>query len=268
MSEGYFDAIRQRILRGRGFTRQEAETSSPVVVINEALAKQMWHEQNPLGSVVRINGKQRLTVIGIAADTHQMGLDTLARPEADVPMRSIGSIALVVRTSGDPIRLSPTISRQIWSTDKDQPVSDIMALDERTAAGNAQRRFDAFLFGSFAGLALVLAAVGLYGVLSYAVAQRTREMGIRMALGAGRRDVARLVVGNGFLLVAVGLAIGLAGAFALTRLMSSLVFGVTTMDPLAFVGAVIVLAPVAVLASYVPARRAARIDPMVSLRVE
>jgi putative ABC transport system permease protein len=207
-------------------------------------------------------------VIGIAADTHQMGLDTPARPEADLPTRTIGSIALAVRTSGDPMRLSQSISEQVWSIDKDQPVADIMALDQRTDAGNAQRRFDAFLFASFAGLAVLLAAIGLYGVLSYAVEQRTREMGIRMALGADRVQVARLVVGNGAMLVAIGLAIGLAGAFALTRLMSSLVFGINTMDPLSFVGAVVVLAPIALLASYIPARRAARIDPMVSLRVE
>jgi putative ABC transport system permease protein len=269
VSEGYFDAIRQRIVRGRGFTRQEAEKAEPtVVVVNETLAKQLWHGQEPLGSVVRLNAKQRLTVIGIAADTHQMGMDTPARPEADIPNRTIEAMALVVRTSSDPMLLSPSITEQVWSIDKDQPVSDIIALDERTAEGNAQRRFDAFLFGSFAGLAVLLAAVGLYGVLSYGVAQRTREMGIRMALGADRHDVARLVVGNGFLLVAIGLGIGLAGAFALTRLMSSLVFGITTMDPLSYVGAVVVLAPIALLASYIPARRAARIDPMVSLRVE
>jgi putative ABC transport system permease protein len=269
VSEGYFDAIRQRIVRGRGFTRREAEKADPtVVVVNEALAKQMWHGQDPLGSVVRLNAKQRLTVIGIAADTHQMGMDTPARPEADIPNRTIEAMALVVRTSGDPMGLSTAISERVWSIDKDQPVADIAALDERTAEGNAQRRFDAFLFAAFAGLALLLAAVGLYGVLSYGVAQRTREMGIRMALGAGRGDVARLVVGDGFLLVAIGLGIGLAGAFALTRLMSSLVFGITTMDPLSYVGAVLVLAPIALLASYIPARRAARIDPMVSLRVE
>jgi putative ABC transport system permease protein len=269
VSEGYFDAIRQRIVRGRGFTRQEAEKSDPtVVVVNETLAKQLWHGQNPLGSVVRLNGKQRLTVIGTAADTHQMGMDTPARPEADIPNRTIGAMALVVRTSGDLMRLSPSITAQVYSIDKDQPVSDIAALDERTAEGNAQRRFDAFLFGAFAGLAVLLAAIGLYGVLSYGVTQRTREMGIRMALGADRGDVTRLVVGNGFLLVSIGLVIGLAGAFALTRLMSSLVFGITTMDPLSYVGAVVVLAPIALLASYIPARRAARIDPMVSLRVE
>jgi putative ABC transport system permease protein len=268
VSEGYFDAIRQRIVRGRGFTRQEAEKSPPaVVVVNEALAKQMWHSENPIGSVARLN-KLRVTVIGIAADTHQMGLDTPARPEADLPTRTIGSIALAVRTSGDPMKLSRSISEQVWSIDKDQPVSDIIALDQRTDAGNEQRRFDAFLFASFAGLAVLLAAVGLYGVLSYAVEQRTREMGIRMALGADRAQVARLVVGNGAVLVAIGLAIGLAGAFGLTRLMSSLVFGINTMDPLSFVGAVVVLAPIALLASYIPARRAARIDPMVSLRVE
>ena len=270
VSENYFDVIRQPIVRGRGFVRLDAETpQASVAIINEALANQISQDADPVGRVLLLGGNhRRLTIIGVAANTHQMGLDTPTRPEIDLPTRSIGQIALLVRTAGDPMRLSQAVTSQVWAIDKDQPVSEVATLDQKTWEGNAKRRFDAFLFGSFAVLALILSAIGLYGVLAYGVAQRRREIGIRMALGADRGRIARLVVGNGFTLAAIGLAIGLAGAFALTRLMSSLVFGVSTSDFVSFAAAVVVLAPIALLASYIPANRAARIDPMVSLRIE
>ena len=270
VSENYFDTVRQPILRGRVFTRQDAEQDPPTVaIVNEASARQISPDGNALGKLIFVGRPDhKFTVVGIAANTHQMGLDSTTRPEVDIPTRSISHLALAVRTTGDPMRLATAVESQVSAIDKDQPVSEIKTLSDRTAEGNARRRFDAFLFGSFAALALILAAIGLYGVLSYAVAQRTREIGIRMALGADRGTVTRMIVTNGATVAALGLTIGLVAAVVLTRLMGGLLYGVSATDPVAFGLAAATLLPVALLACYVPARRASRIDPMVSLRVE
>jgi putative ABC transport system permease protein len=164
--------------------------------------------------------------------------------------------------------LATTVRRTVWEIDKDQPVSDISSMDEVVSQSVARQRFSMLLLGVFAGLALVLAAVGIYGVMSYSVAQRTREIGIRMALGAQRSDVLKMTVGQGLRLVFTGVAIGLAAAFVLTRVMSTLLFGVTPTDALTFFSVSIVLVSVAVLASYIPAVRATRVDPMFALRYE
>jgi putative ABC transport system permease protein len=174
----------------------------------------------------------------------------------------------VVRANFDPLSLATTVRQTVWEIDKDQPVSDISSMEEIVSDSVARQRFSMLLLGVFAGLALVLAAVGIYGVMSYSVAQRTREIGIRMALGAQRSDVLKMTVGQGLRLVFTGVAIGLAAAFVLTRVMATLLFGVSPTDPLTFVSISIVLIGVAVLASYIPALRATRVDPMFALRYE
>ena len=181
---------------------------------------------------------------------------------------SFAANAVVVRTQVDPLSLGTAVRKVVWEIDKDQPVSDIRSMEEIVSRAVARQRFSMMLLGIFAMLALVLAAVGIYGVMSYSVAQRTQEIGIRMALGAQRSDVLKMAVGQGLRLVLIGIVIGLAVAFGLTRVMASLLFGVSATDPATFVTISLVLVSVAVLASYIPALRAARIDPMVALRYQ
>jgi ABC-type antimicrobial peptide transport system permease subunit len=197
-----------------------------------------------------------------------MGADSDVRPQTFMPTRNISEIALMVRTAREPMTLAGAVSSAVWSVDKDQPVSDIKTMEEHLRGGNAQRRFNMVLFAGFAGLALLLSAVGIYGVLSYGVTQRRQEIGIRMALGADSRRILRLVAAQGFAVALIGVAIGLAGALALTRLMSSIIFGVQPNDPVTFAGVTVVISLVALLASYFPARRAARMDPVQSMRAE
>ena len=273
VTENYFQTKGSRIVRGRTFTRAEAEESEPrVIVISESLAKQYWSGQDPIGRAILVpqgHGKKiRLGIIGIAADTHQMGLDTASRPELYRPSRSFNDFSLVVRCAGNPMQFAPTITKQVYAIDKDQPVTDITTMDEIVRGSGDDRRFTMTMLSVFSGLALVLASVGLYGVLAYSVAQRRREIGIRMALGAKAEDVVRLVVGQGLWLTLIGIGIGLAGAFALTRLMESLIFGVSAADPATFGLISAGLTAVALVASYLPARRAAKIDPMEALRTE
>ena len=181
---------------------------------------------------------------------------------------SLAQNALVVRTKVDPLSLATTVRNAIWAIDKDQPVSNIRSMEEIVSTAVARQRFSTMLLGIFAAVALVLAAVGIYGVMSYSVAQRTREIGIRMALGAQRSDVLKMTVKQGLRLVGAGVLIGLAAAFVLTRVMSSLLFGVSATDPLTFISISGILILVAVLASYIPALRATKIDPMVALRYQ
>jgi len=205
----------------------------------------------------------------VVADTRQLGLDSPPRPEMFFPSRSqFPRLALIVRTAGDPMRMAPAVTAQVWAIDKDQPVHDVQAMDRVVDDSISQRRFNMLLLAVFAATALVMAAVGIYGVLAYAVSRRTREIGIRMALGAQTRDVLRLIGREGFVLVLTGIGIGLAGALALTRLMSSLLFGVSPTDATTFALVPALLAGVALAACYLPARRAARVDPTVALRFE
>ena len=272
VGDGYFETLGMPILRGRSFTRQDAaQAKASVIVVNEALAKRIAPHGDPLGKVLLLGGGPdalRLTVIGVKADTHQMGLDTEARPELFVPTRTFNSIALVVRTVDDPLRLSNAVQSQVWTIDPNQPVADVYSMEQRMADGLEQRRFNMLLFGIFAGLALLLASVGIYGVLAYTVTQRMREIGIRIALGASARNVAALVLRQGLLLALAGVVVGGGAAFALTRWMESLIFGVSPTDPVTFSAVAALLVGIALAASYVPARRATSVDPMRSLRVE
>jgi putative ABC transport system permease protein len=272
VGDGYFETLGMPILRGRSFTRQDAEQSKPsVIVVNQALAKRISPRGEAVGKFLLLGGgpnPARVAVIGIKADTHQMGLDTEVRPELFLPTRTLNSIALVVRTADDPLRLSNAVQSQVWAIDANQPVADVYSMEQRMSDGLSQRRFNMLLFGIFAGLALLLASIGIYGVLAYTVTQRMREIGIRIALGASARNVAGLVLRQGLLLALAGVVIGGGAAFALTRWMESLIFGVSPTDPVTFSAVSTLLVAIALAASYVPARRAVKLDPMRSLRIE
>jgi predicted permease len=269
------------LLKGRFFTRHDNASGPLVTVIDEELARIHFPEEDPIGKrIVMGISPQEIEIVGVVEHVMHYGFEGQVpvqaqfyipfeqAPEQAMPLLA-GRMALTVRTSlSDPMSLAGTVRDQVLSVDKDQPVFQVQTMEQILASSLATRRFSMFLFAVFSAVALVLSAVGIYGVMSYAVNQRTREIGIRMALGARRADVMRLVVGQGMALTAIGLGLGLASAFGLTRLMSSLLFGVTATDPTTYAGIALLLGLVALTACYIPARRATKVDPMVALRYE
>jgi putative ABC transport system permease protein len=277
VSPGYFEAMRIPLLRGRLFQDADGPDAPPVAIVNETMARKFWPDQDALGKRFKFDdadGKTPWrTIAGIVGDVRQMRLNDPPRQEMYFPYLQARENWMVPRdlaihTSGDPLSLAGAVRQAVWSVDKDQPVSDVMTLDNLLDHEVAQRRVQTALLGGFAAVALILACIGIYGVLSYLVTQRTREIGVRVALGASAADVFRTVAGQGMTLAAVGIAAGLAVALALSRLLGSLLFGVSAGDPLAYVSAIAVFGAVALLACYFPARRAARVDPLVALRYE
>jgi len=271
----YFQTMSIPQLQGRSFTEQDRENTPNVIIVNEALASRYWPNQDAIGKRLAItpeeSGKQVWReIVGVVGNVRHKALETEVMPEAYFPFKQSPEnfMSLVVRTASDPASMVPTIRSQVLSIDKDQPVSDIMTMEQRVAGSVAAKRFVMFLLGAFSILALGLAAVGIYGVMAYLVTQRTKEIGVRMALGAQKRDVLRLVVGKGMVLAVIGAAIGLVASLALTRLMRSLLFEVTPTDWLTFVIVSVVLLTVALLACYIPARRATKVDPLTALRYE
>jgi predicted permease len=271
VSPGYFATMGIDVVRGRGFTDHDVATSTPVTVINEAIAEQLWPGQDPVGKrLVRTWGGPPLEVIGVARDAKYRNLFEPRRLTFYQPLTQDYHGALVVhlRPQGDPLALAGPLERAVHSIDPDLPVFRIQPLQERLDASLGQQRTAATLVGAFGVLALVLASIGLYGAVSYSAAQRTREFGIRVALGAQTPDVVRQVLREGLMLGGIGLAIGLVCAGAATRVLRSQLYGVTPTDPMSFAAVSVLLLGVALLASYVPARRATRVDPMVALRTE
>ena len=260
------------LLRGRLFTEHDSKGAPRVVIINETMAKQFFPDEDPIGKRIHVTNGPVIyrEIVGIVGDVKQYGLDQKTPPQTYEPylQEPFSFMSLVVRTAGDPTSLSAAIRSEVLSIDSEQPVSSIKTLDQILSTSIAQQRFAMLLFGVFGAVAMILAAVGIYGVMSYAVTQRTHEIGIRMALGAGQRDVLRLIIGHGMILTLIGIAVGLGAAFALTRLMSSLLFGVSVTDLTTFAIFSASLAAVALLACAVPARRALKVDPMVALRYE
>ncbi|HEX8719946.1 MAG TPA: ABC transporter permease [Pyrinomonadaceae bacterium] len=281
VSPNYFRTLNVGVRKGREFTARDRQGAPPVVVINEAMARKYWPDEDPVGRRLALSteayqgGKFDLNgawreVVGVVADVRHAGLGEQPEPEAYVPYLQSPNrdMTLVLRTASDPTQLAGAISRETYNIDKDQPVSNVRTMSQLLSTSLARPRFNFLLLTIFAGVALVLAAVGVYGVISYSVTQRTQEFGIRMALGAQVGDILRLVFREGMTLALVGIVIGLAGAFALTRYIASLLYGLSATDPLTFAGVSGVLALVAVLACYFPARRAVRIDPINALRYE
>jgi putative ABC transport system permease protein len=268
VSANYFSTMEIPLRRGRLFQDREAE---PVVVINESAAKRFWPGEDPLGRRVRLDQSAPwATVVGIVADVQMRGARGTNVVETYIPywQNPEAGINVALKTAGDPRALVEPLRRAIMEVDPGIAVASIATMDELVAQSIGSSRFYALLVAVFAALALVLAAVGIYGVMSYAVAQRTQEIGVRLALGAGRRQIFALVVGETVKLAAVGLVLGLAGAVAVSRALGDLVFGIPRMDPVTFGVTAALLVAVAFLATWLPARRATRIDPMVALRIE
>jgi putative ABC transport system permease protein len=271
VNSGYFRSLNIPVLEGRVFTDADARDSQPVVIINDTLARRHWPEESPIGKKLKLPAdKQPREVVGVIATVKRSGLESAADQETFVPyLQSFVAITgLVIRTQGDPASMVGAIQGEMKSLDPDLPLYDIKTMEERLSESVAKRRFTLLLLGLFAAIALLLAAIGIYGVMSYSVAQRTHEIGIRMALGGQARDMLRLVIKQGMALTLVGVAIGLVAAFALTRLIESFLFGVSATDPATFTVVSLVLAAVAFAACFVPARRATKVDPMEALRHE
>jgi predicted permease len=272
ITPGYFQTMQTPILRGRAFTRQDTAKSLPVVIINQTLARHFFPGQNPLGKRLKVgvdNEKGWWQIVGVAADQAYAGWDGLYSNEVYFPFaREPWGGDFVVRTKVAPAAAASEIRKAIWSVDKDLPVIGMETMEEALDHAYRPRRFNMALLVAFALLAVIIAAVGIYGVMSYTVARRTHEIGVRMALGAQKGHVLKVVMGQGMLLALIGVAAGIAGAFGLTRFLSSMLFGVEPTDALTFVIVSLVLLAVAMLACYIPARRATKVDPMVALRYE
>jgi putative ABC transport system permease protein len=261
------------LLAGRSFTEHDTVGSARVVLVNETLARTLWPNGNPVGQRITMRDwGPPLTgeIVGVVGDVKGNGLDAAAGPMLYWPYTQFGQIfnTMVVRSNDDPLRLAVAVKSRIWSVDKDQPVSRVQTMDQILSDSVARRRLYAVLLGVFAWVALLLAAAGIYGVVSYSVTQRTREIGIRVALGAGRVDVLWLIIAQAAKLALTGELAGILLALGLTRLMASLLFGISAADPLTFAAVAILLSTVALAACYIPARRAIRVDPTVALRNE
>ncbi|HEX8775382.1 MAG TPA: ABC transporter permease [Pyrinomonadaceae bacterium] len=272
VSPRYFQTMEIPVTAGREFTDQDNAAGAGTIIINETFARRYFPSGDAVGKRMKLRGDDNpwLTIVGVVRDVKHTELT--AQPRMEMYLSALQSpfnfMNIVVRTSTDPASLTTAVRKEVWAVDKDQPVSDVQTMLQLVSNSVARARFNTLLLGLFASVALLLAAIGLYGVMSYSVTQRTHEIGIRMALGAQRRDVLRLVVGQGMILALIGVALGLLAAFAVSRVMSSLLFGVSATDPLTFIALAVLLAAIALLACLIPARRATRVDPMIALRYE
>jgi predicted permease len=273
-SSGYFEVMGIRLLRGRSFTEQDDARAAPVVVITESMARQFWPGQDPIGRRVHFGGPQAsnpwMTVIGVVRDVRAQRLEEAPRPALYRPLAQASNLAvsIVVKTSVDAATLGPALAREVRAADPDLPTYGVRTMAEIVAAATASRRFATQLVGGFGVVALLLAAVGVYGVMSFIVGQRAREMAIRIALGARPGRVVAAVLRQALALAAIGIGIGAVAAVQLTRLLRGLLFDVQPNDPLSFGGIAVLLAVAAVAAAWRPAAAAAGVDPMTALRME
>jgi putative ABC transport system permease protein len=273
----YFKTMKIRLLEGRTFEPQDDnDKAMPVVVVNQALAKRFW-KGSPIGRRVNptfADPKVWFTIVGVVEDTKNAGMDKPAGPELYMQVRQVannflgGNLNFVVRAANESAALESSIRQVVRELDPSLPVYSLRTMNEVVSRSMVQSRFLALLLATFSGIALFLAAIGIYAVMAYSVAQRTQEIGVRMALGAQQLHVLRLIFGQSLMMLVTGAAIGVAGAFALTRLMRTLLFEVSASDPLTYVSVVGVLTIVALVACYIPARRAAKVDPLIALRYE
>jgi putative ABC transport system permease protein len=272
----YFSTMKIPLKSGRAFDAHDDENGPEVVAINEEAARRYWPNVNPLGQQLHLGVRLAearsglKTVVAVVGDVKARSLDTTVAPEVYVPyaQHQVDSLTIVVRTAGDPMAFVPMARADLASLDRDLPLAAVRTMDDVIGRSIAERRFTMLLLAAFAAVAVALAAIGVYGVLAYLVSQRTQEIGVRLAIGATPGDVVRLFVREGAALTMVGVAGGLAGALLVTRALSTLLFGVTTTDPLTFAAVAGTLAIVALLACYLPARRAGRVDPMTALRTD
>ncbi len=271
-SVNYLETLGVKLLDGRLFTESDPSESAPVLIVNETLAHHYWPNGGAIGHHIAFGDKVSRTIVGVIADVHERGYDIAMKPGVYVPITSLdiswGPDELVIRTQGEPTSIAPAVRRVIASVDPDQPISELRTMDEIVDLNVADRQQQMTLLGSFAALALVLASIGLYGVLSYAVTQRSREIGLRMALGASASSVIRMIVARGLALTGAGLIIGLVAAWLATGAMKNLLYGVAATDPLTFGAVAALLTLIALIACWAPARRASRVDPIVVLREE
>lgn len=266
----YFRTMQIPLLRGRFFTDHDAVGRPPVVIINETLARQLWPGQDPIGKRVRLKDKLQ-EVVGVVGDVRHLRPDLPSGAESYVPRAQTGSYStmfIAVRTAVDPTGTAGAVRAAIWAVDRDQPVQDVQTMDERLGGFASLRHIYTLMLGIFAAIAVVLSAVGIYGVISYSVSQRQNEIGIRMALGANPGDVMRMVLRQGLSLAAIGVSLGIGGALATNQALSTMLYGVRPADPLTLFAVSLVLAVVSLIACYLPARRATRVDPMLALRSE
>ena len=272
----YFKTLGVSMLQGRDFTERDNKQGPPVIIVNQAFARKFFPNEDPVGKRIRpgistdTDDPAMREIIGVVSDVRNRNLSSELRPGYFLPAAQMpfNQMTLIVRTTNDPHSVITAVQNEVHAMDNELPIFNVKTMDDYISATVAGPRFNATLLVIFAGVALILTIVGLYGVMSYSVAQRTNEIGIRMALGAQTSDVLRLIVSQGFKLVLIGLGIGLVGAFGLMRVIASLLFGVTTKDPLTFAAVAVLLALVALLACYIPARRATRLDPLNALRYE
>jgi predicted permease len=279
VSPGFFTALKVPLIKGRVFTEQDGANGQRVAVVDEEMVKRYWPNADPIGKRIAFGNPQTdsvvnwITVVGVVGHTKHEGLDAESRVQLYLPYRAAagrvgGFMAFAVRTTGDPTRMLPAVRSAIRAIDADVPIANVATMDANITASMGQRRFAMLLLGLFAAMAVVLASIGIYGVMSYSVTQRAHEIGIRMALGAARRSVLGMVMRQGLTLVGIGVAIGLAGTFGLTRFIASQLYGVQPSDPTTFVVVAITLVGVAAMATFIPAMRATRVDPVVALRDE
>ena len=271
VTPAYFSTLQIPLLQGRQFSTHDKKDAPQVVIINDILAARLWPGEDAIGRRLRVGfEKEQREVIGVVGSIKQMALDTPTRPAMYLPhaQAPTNRLTLLVRTTGEPLAMAAAVREQVRAIDKDVPVTHVQTMEKVLGASVAQPRFSMLLVGLFAGLALVLSTVGIYGVMAYSVSRRAHEIGIRMALGAGAGQVLKLVLKDGMSLAFAGIVLGLLGAFALTRLMASLLFGTSAKDPLTFASVAVFLAVVAFMACYIPARRATKVDPLIALRNE
>jgi putative ABC transport system permease protein len=273
ISPNYLRTMGIPLLKGRDFNDQDMAAPTAIIV-NATMANRLWPNDEPIGRRLKLGGPQStnpwLTVVGIVSDASQTGLDTTVRPEIYAPLTQspVPTVYLVARVASSPASVAPAIRQAILEVDRNQPVGNVRPMEQVLSDSVAQPRLYAVLLGSFATVALILAVIGIYSMMAYSVTQRTQEIGMRMALGAAPRDILKLILKQALSLTLIGGAIGLLLAFVATRVMSSLLFGITPKDPLTFVQVTIILVVVSLAASYIPARRAKRLDPMLALRNE